>query len=645
MGLIGKLGVAAVVLWWSGAVTSAQCLGPLFPEEVVGPADLWGRDLAAADLDGDGADDLAITSYGELWIYLSDGAGGFPTCERLTGLGGDAFPGGVGLNVGAGDVDGDGDPDLLVTAETSPGTLYIALNQGDGSFQNGGALAFAPAPGRPTCVDLNGDGALDVVFPASGQLGVVLNDGSGAFSTPEFYSVPSLAWSLVASDYDEDGNIDLALFRNTGPPEIYLLLGAGDGAFSVGPSTTLDGDAEPPLVGGDFNEDGHADLVCLLDVGAGYLQLYLGQGDGSFVLSGFPQSPAGPSALRVADFDSDAHLDIATAASGNFESKFAINFGAGDGTFDLGPDILLDRDPGRLVSGDFDGDGALDIAADGAHKFTIVALNGGDGSFTTSRYSQLDGYVQSFDLGDLDGDFDVDLVVGTKEYDADDAELAVYLNQGSGGFTAAWSLPLAHDFKSVRLANLNGDGIPDLVALDSYVTLYVLLGSDAGTYFGTPTSYHYGSSQFNQQLGDLNGDGLDDMVVRLGDAGHIAIVLNAGDGDFSTISSTIDTADAPWALFDADADGDLDLFLSNGQTTVSIALNDGAGAFADPIVSSIAGFNAGVVSAACGDLDGDGNMDVVLGGFYEDPYTYDIFHYICVVRGQGDGTFLPEPRQ
>ena len=323
-----------------------------------------------------------------------------------------------------GDIDGDGDLDVLVANFTSAETVWL----------NGGSGNFSPHPTTPsfeagTCYDfalgdLDGDGDLDAVAAniGAGAETVWLNDGSGNFSahptTPSFGAGASFA--VVLGDLDGDGDLDAVVANYAGQAET-VWLNNGSGSFSPHPTAPAFGAGQSTDIGlGDIDGDGDLDVV-LANAGPSADEpetVWLNNGSGVFT-----PHPTTPS------------------------------FGAGDSE--------------ALALGDIDGDGDLDavVANDLDPKLETVWLNNGSGSFSPHPTTPTFGGGQSFDiaLGDLDGDGDLDAVVanfgGLVEPET------VWLNNGSGVFTPHPTTPAfgANASLGIALGDIDRDGDLDAV--------------------------------------------------------------------------------------------------------------------------------------------------------------------------------------
>ena len=284
--------------------------------------------IAAADLNGDGKQDLTVTTEDGVAILFGDGSGGFASATgspvELTGS--------VG-SVAAASFNGGGSTDLVVTNTTSAGSrLRILLNDGSGHFTispetppatgSGGDSYFAA---RVT--DLNGDGKPDLAAfdSSSGKVWALLNDGTARFNVAAGSpaKVRDLQ-DLVTADFNGDGKSDLGVlgYASSGAPEsLTLLLGDGNGGLqpASGSPFTLGGESDGP-VAVDLNGDGRPDLATANpydDPGPGQVSVFLGQPGGGFKRAAFaPFTADTPVALAAADFNSDGKADLFSASWG-----------------------------------------------------------------------------------------------------------------------------------------------------------------------------------------------------------------------------------------------------------------------------------------------------------------------------------------
>jgi hypothetical protein len=324
------------------------------------------------------------------------------------------------------DYNGDGKPDLLVSREFSRGQVAVMFGNGDGTFREAGTFIGGSSPrGGGGTQDLDGDGHLDLILAdlEPGFVSVLLGVGNGSFQGPVNYPVGRSPASLKVVDIDDDGEFDLVLL-NRRPDDhgnyqdihgnYTVLLGNGDGTFQE--QRTVEFGAEPRgLAVGDWNGDGKIDLA----IGDDYLSrvtLLLGKGDATFVPGESYLVPFGARGITVADLNGDKQPDFIVRHTG-----ITILLGQGGGRFRVTGEYVTDNTE-SIALGDFDLDGAIDIAA--SRRLLM-----GDGKGNFPRAYEFDpghknegGFVWA---ADLNGDQRTDLVVSDRVRN----RISVYMNQ------------------------------------------------------------------------------------------------------------------------------------------------------------------------------------------------------------------------
>jgi hypothetical protein len=326
----------------------------------------------------------------------------------------------------------------------------------------------------------------------------------------------------------------------------------------------------------------------------------------------------GSMALATGDFNGDGFLDIAEINSNN-ATAVSIFLGHGNGTFTPAASPALSANGIQIVAADFNNDGKLDLAvslmgvnANAAGSMAIL-LGNGDGTFTPAPGTlTLGGSPKVFAAADFDGDGRMDLL------ENDELGTQILLGNGNGTFT---QLPYTGMSGACVVADFNGDGFPDVIADGGYyIGFEVLLGNGDGTFRAVgpaPLSALFPFSFIT--AGDLNGDGIPDLAA-VGQYTAILIALGNGDGTFTSLTPPASpTYTGPGGIVagDFNHDGKLDLAVTAGVNTggfidanVTLLLGNGDGTFtADPesvpIVTNYPLF--------AGDFNGDGVPDLATG--------------------------------
>ncbi|HEY6292158.1 MAG TPA: FG-GAP-like repeat-containing protein, partial [Terriglobia bacterium] len=468
-----------------------------------------------------------------------------------------------------GDFNGDHNLDLAVSSAKS-NTVAILLGQGNGQFQTfvpystGGLSGGSPNP--VAAADINGDGHLDLVFanPLDSDISVLLNNGSGGFSsTVTSAAVAQFPISIAVADFNKDGILDVAsvAYSATSASSVSVLLGKGDGTFSSAANypTGNAADTDPQFVAaGDFNGDGYPDLA-IANFGDNTVSILLNNGDGTFPTSGTIPTYAtgiGPTSVAVGDFNGDGILDLAVANSTDGTVSILLGNGLGgkgNGTFGIqkaysASGVIGAPSPSWIVAADVhdkvgSGNGVLDLVvadtltplAPGGKNSGVdavsVLLGNGDGSFkTATQYSTgTNTAPSSVVVGDFNGDGMPDIATAN----SGTGSVSVLLNIGSGAFGSATSYAAGQEAVGIAAADLNGSGNLDLIAgtTASFTnTISTLLGNGDGT-FQIHVDHATGLSQAPDRrlpvvAGDFNGDGNLDVAVADEQTNVVEVYLN-----------------------------------------------------------------------------------------------------------------------
>ncbi|MBI4586146.1 MAG: VCBS repeat-containing protein [Planctomycetes bacterium] len=574
--------------------------------------------LALADLDGDGDTDAAAAIRGfpgSLVVVRNRGDGSFGDPERQG-------PGNIGHSCAAGDLDQDGDSDLLLIAD---GDLAVLLNSGGGSFV--AARQFDHPGNLPGLQlgDLDRDGDLDLVMAEGLDAFVVFkNPGDGNFAAPLASPAGHAPALRALGDLDGDGDLDLATANTSNPldlatgqgrrPDVAIHLNQGDGSFIRGEAYAL-GFQRSSLIAGDYDRDGDLDLA--LGAEDRYLAVLQNSGGGRFLANPAPATGILPVDIAVADFDGDRDLDLATANQGLFgvfDGAVSILENGGGGAFAESARFGRGATTRAVLDGDVDGDSDQDLAllfegtcCDFADSAVQVLLNDGAGDFAIDGDYRAGLESRAAALGDLDQDGDLDLAVVA----AFDVGLALLLNQGAGRFGSEVRIPLENLAMALALGDVDRDGKLDLAAVTGpEIEVFLNLG---GANFSPPDSYPLPIGFFQGKIAFGELDGLPGPDILVSDAGYLVTLENAGDGTFTHIRTQAGALGglAKSALADLDGDGDLDAACAN-LSTLAVFFNNGKGIFQFGN-EYLAGFQTGAIAAA--DLNGDGAPDLAAPNF------------------------------
>jgi hypothetical protein len=339
------------------------------------------------------------------------------------------------------------------------------------------------------------------------------------------------------------------------------------------------------------------------------------------------------------DFNGDGAPDVATANVG--AGTVSVLLGVGDGTLAPRVDYATGAGPICVAVGDFDGDGKQDLAtADSDANSVSVLLGNGDGTFRARSAYPAGNYTVAVAVGDFDKDGNMDLVVANGL----DGTVGLLLGDGDGGFAAQTTFAAGAQSYSVAVGDLNGDGRQDLVAAciaDDCVA--VLLNTGAAT-FAPKVIYTTGSRPFSPVLRDLDGDGKLDLAVASMGTDSVDVLLGNGDGTFGA-ATDFATGVNPHgvAVADVDLDGTPDLAVSNLSSSggVSVLCGRGDGTFA-PKVDCSTGTGVSAAAVASADFDADGRQDLVVAGGTADTLAVLLNRTPDSVAGFGhraDGTW------
>jgi FG-GAP-like repeat len=380
---------------------------------------------------------------------------------------------------------------------------------------------------------------------------VIASVSSIALSQDSFmlHFTPSGAGAGVVNrgDFNNDGIPDIITGNNggTGGFGVSVNLGIGDGRFH-NPLNSGQGVGTFDMAVGDFNGDGKLDVALAGHVSSTQevVQIELGKGDGTFTTGQTINlaSILNASGITTGDFDGDGKLDLAVIS--NTANQVYFYKGSGTGTFTSAASVTVGTSPWTLTgvrTGDFNADGKVDLVVSNYKGLFVLWNNGGNFSFTRAKVGSSNYGIGATPVDiNQDGFTDLLVVYYTCEVGKDIAggnctNWKVLLGSANRTFKQTWNVNLPYTFQGLwgtTAADINGDGINDIVGIAGFYQMYVWLGNPDGTYRTTPLSFQIGSNSSASDLvaSDFNRDGKIDFAIPTAGSSSstgLAVLLNA----------------------------------------------------------------------------------------------------------------------
>jgi PKD repeat protein len=584
----------------------------IFNRVELGIEELLYGSAALADYDNDGDIDFINTGYLSSTekiskIYRNDGGLVFTKVNAdLIGV--------YSSTVGWGDIDNDGDPDLYIAGTDNDGKeiAQLYLNEGDDIF-------------TPLSSNL-----------VENEVGTVL---FGDYNNDEYID-------LFTSGYNRSGNRYSALYKNN-----------GDLTFTdISPGFLPSGYNQAAF--GDFDSDMDLDiLICgYTDSSKTRTRIYWNEGFDTFNEDANPLIEYTTRSYAVGDYNNDGRTDILLTATDDESKKFSkvfLNDGAGSFTDSYA--TLLGNHSGTVASGDYDNDGDLDLLIGGAYVNTIIYKNNCSVANTKPTIPQNLSFKEIAFGANLSWDMAAD-------EESENASLSYNLRIGTSIDSFNILAPLADTMDGFRQVNYYGNAYLD--------TSFILQNIDTGKYYWAVQAIDNGflASDFSEidsfvvkgyftdiyngidsirniSWGDYDNDDDLDIVAdgRILNGFNISkIYRNNGNNTFTEVIYSGDTLLGEIKWGDYDNDGDLDLYMSGYKypsiydysiviPKSKIYRNDGNNIFID--------IDAGLVnicfsSGAWGDIDNDGDLDIVVSGASRNYPDYKPLSRIYINEGK-----------
>ncbi len=577
-----------------------------FPVYYSAPVSTWPvTSIAVGDVNGDGLADVVVT-YGSIGVFLQNDQG---TLNQVIGYPTNYFI----HNVAIADVDNDGRQDVIVLHAGGFNILGFYIQSKDGTLMAEEMFATSSIHFNPQGLaveDINGDGAKDVIFADISGLGIHYNNGVG----PKIHSQSLLDFgSAVIGDPSQKS---------------LIFFNAGGSTLSI-QNVTIRGPDAP--------------------------QFYVT----AVYCSGYPVPQRGVCQVEMVFLPKNNGLKNATLSIESNDPKMPIR------TVDLKGEGVLSRTPvppiafkeviyqsvdtefGSVAIGDVNGDGRADLVVSDADGHLFVYLQNAAGQLDSPiRYEFGSGYVRYIAIGDLNKDGRNDVVVSVQRGDlsASYAEIGIFYQNESGQLEPMRSYQTGYnEIWRIKIGDFNNDGLPDIAAMGGtdkhwrFIVLALFFQNREGT-FDSPVSYETPYYTFDIQIGDMNRDGLTDIVVF--DSENAQIYLQNSRGRLNT--PFFRYMQQEWwggglAIGDLNGDGIPDV-VTTIQTNrpfaaISVALQNSEGTL-DPVTwiyPSLDDPNKIVVA----DVNGDGRQDVIV-------YHGAFFNAIGIFLQDLDGSLMDE---
>jgi hypothetical protein len=613
------------------------------------------RSMAEADLNGDGRPDLIVANGGnnEVSVLMNTTAAGSTTVSFSNPT--TFATGHYAESVAVADLNGDGRPDIIAANYLSNSVSLLLNTTAPGattpSFATQQTFATESRPKFVKAADLNGDGRPDILVAdyGSSAASVLLNTTlPGAtnlgFAAQQTFATGNGPSSVAAADVNGDGRSDL-IVPNRQDDTVSVLLNTTSFAEStaVGVPAPLFPQAASPSAGvnplsvaeADLNGDGRPDLVV---AGFSYVTVLFnttepGATTPTFAAAQTFATDSNPVWVSVADLNGDGRPDLIVANRGSDDVSVLLNTtapGASTASFTTAQTFATGAEPIAVTTADLNGDGLLDLIVANEGSGTVsVLMNTTSAGATTASFAAQQTFAagsnpDSVAVAELNGDGLPDLIVGNHG----SATVSVLLNTTAVGASTASFAPQqtfatgVHP-RSALAVDVNGDGLADIiVANEDSNSVSVLLNTTAPgsttASFATQQTFAVGDTPVSVEAADVNGDGLPDLVVANYTSNNVSVLLNTTVPGATLPSfaaqQTFATGDAPNSVVASDLNGDgrPDLIAANVDSgTVSVLVNTPAVLGSSPatgtiesapVVSSIALANSNPSSAATVDF-------------------------------------------
>ncbi|TAE32796.1 MAG: VCBS repeat-containing protein, partial [Candidatus Kapaibacterium sp.] len=551
------------------------------------------RSIVAGDFNGDGRMDIAAAGFGNntLCILLRNAAA-YTAGSAFASVAQYATPFTNPHGIAAGDVDGDGDIDIVVNC-FGAAQMTVFLNAVPFNVQNNGPVTFTPPLTLPTFNTMNAALTTNINIPFSANVNPTTVNAANfrvhgtlrgmRTATPGVGPANTATLTGITSSFLPNERVFVTVTNAQSTPggistrpfvmSFRAASGLMPGAFHH--TTAVPSAAAKRVVYGHFNADAFIDMAVS---GSGGIELFTGAANGEFTSTGMIAGSAGTGyfALATADMDNNNTLDIiggyndATRTVRVFTNSGAGVFTALTPLTGIGP--MAANNINDLAVADFNADGLMDVAAvcgGAVANGNYAVLRNTGGGVLAAQQTASSPNIYGVDVGDIDGDGDIDIAY--TRWSA--GEIFTLINDGRSNFYAGQTLVFGAEARSVRLGDVNNDGRLDLVVVQGGPSnLHIFLNSGmATTYPAVPSqTVAFGAWGTDVQLFDADGDNFLDAVATEDVGGRLVFFKNNA-GTFAAPTPIYGFPNLLYlAAADIDNDGDVDLAATANNGSVHV---------------------------------------------------------------------------
>ncbi|MEO8605678.1 MAG: VCBS repeat-containing protein [bacterium] len=551
--------------------------------------------------------------------------------------------------IATGDIDGDGFIDVVTTNAGGGNEVNILIGFGDGEVSGIGAIELPSLPSALSLAKFDSDNIADLVVGLANEDAITFLHGRGdieGFDPPgASIKVGGSVAGLLAVDFTGDGKLDIITANDGGdsaPGSVSFLRGDGLGGFTL----LLQNDPSHPgetvqallaelgtraVAVGNIDADPELEVLAVnaRANSAHGISIFDGDGTGAFTPGGSIATGGAPQDLRLIDLDGDGKLDLLVANSN--DDTLSVQHGLGNKTFGPATTYAVGTAPTHLAVGDMDGNDTVDVVVSNSRSGDVTVLRGdGMGGFGGARTWVAEAEPQALALADFNDDQLLD--VATAAQGGSSAAVVIQSNRGDGVLHAVEDVASGNGPSAVTVADIDDDGLPDLVSSGDSGTVSIQFARPDG--FSVPQTIAIGGRTRAVVAVDLNADGRPDIAVVDNENNRVVVALATGASTFGP-AQPYSVSTGPSAITTGDFNGDhlVDLAVTTigppGRAAVLLQQPGGTGTFGPARSTAVQETPIGIRAV---DINCDGKDDLVVAN--------QASAVVTVLRSAGDGTFV-----